>query len=79
MQFFLIIFEIISFIIRVFSLAIQLATNIISGHILMLTISNFLVNYTKIKNFCSFYNNYFKKNNKRYKKKLNKYEKIFKK
>jgi ATP synthase subunit 6 len=42
MQPFLVVLEIISFIIRVFSLAIRLAANMTSGHVLMFTISNFL-------------------------------------
>lgn len=44
---FLVILEIISYIIRVFSLAIRLAANITSGHVLMFTIANFATSLLK--------------------------------
>lgn len=45
---FLIVIEVISYIIRVFSLAIRLAANITSGHVLMFTISGFAVKLFKL-------------------------------
>lgn len=45
---FLIIIEVISYIIRVFSLAIRLAANITSGHVLLFTIAGFAVKLFKL-------------------------------
>jgi len=45
---FLVIIEIISYIIRVFSLAIRLAANITSGHVLLFTIAGFAVKLFKL-------------------------------
>ena len=45
---FLIVIEIISYIIRVFSLAIRLAANITSGHVLLFTIAGFAVKLFKL-------------------------------
>jgi ATP synthase subunit 6 len=55
MQPFLVVLEIISFIIRVFSLAIRLAANITSGHVLMFTISNFLVKLLSLNLLVAFF------------------------
>jgi F-type H+-transporting ATPase subunit a len=45
---FLVVIEIISYIIRVFSLAIRLAANITSGHVLLFTIAGFAVKLFKL-------------------------------
>lgn len=45
---FLVIIEVISYIIRVFSLAIRLAANITSGHVLLFTIAGFAVKLVKL-------------------------------
>lgn len=45
---FLIVIEVISYIIRVFSLAIRLAANITSGHVLLFTIAGFAVKLFKL-------------------------------
>jgi F0F1-type ATP synthase, subunit a len=45
---FLVLIEIISYIIRVFSLAIRLAANITSGHVLLFTIAGFAVKLFKL-------------------------------
>lgn len=45
---FLVIIEVISYIIRVFSLAIRLAANITSGHVLLFTIAGFAVKLFKL-------------------------------
>jgi len=52
---FLIIIEIISYIIRVFSLAIRLAANITSGHVLMFTIAGFAVKLFKLNWFAAIF------------------------
>ena len=44
---FLVIIEIISYIIRVFSLAIRLAANITAGHVLLFTIAGFVIKLFK--------------------------------
>lgn len=45
---FLVVIEVISYIIRVFSLAIRLAANITSGHVLLFTIAGFAVKLFKL-------------------------------
>jgi F-type H+-transporting ATPase subunit a len=45
---FLVVIELISYIIRVFSLAIRLAANITSGHVLLFTIAGFSVKLVKL-------------------------------
>ncbi len=45
---FLIVIELISYVIRVFSLAIRLAANITAGHVLMFTIAGFAVKLFKL-------------------------------
>lgn len=52
---FLVIIEIISYIIRVFSLAIRLAANITSGHVLMFTIAGFVVKLFKLNWFAAIF------------------------
>lgn len=52
---FLIIIEIISYIIRVFSLAIRLAANITSGHVLLFTIAGFAVKLFKLNWIAAFF------------------------
>lgn len=48
---FLVIIEVISFIMRVFSLAIRLAANITAGHILLLTLSGFVIKLAALQSF----------------------------
>jgi len=50
---FLIVIEVISYIIRVFSLAIRLAANITSGHVLLFTIAGFAVKLFKLNWFAA--------------------------
>lgn len=52
---FLIIIEVISYIIRVFSLAIRLAANITSGHVLLFTIAGFAVKLFKLNWVAAFF------------------------
>lgn len=52
---FLVIIEIISYIIRVFSLAIRLAANITSGHVLLFTIAGFAVKLFKLNWFAALF------------------------
>ena len=52
---FLIVIEIISYIIRVFSLAIRLAANITSGHVLLFTIAGFAVKLFKLNWFAALF------------------------
>lgn len=52
---FLIAIEIISYIIRVFSLAIRLAANITSGHVLLFTIAGFAVKLFKLNWFAALF------------------------
>lgn len=52
---FLIIIEVISYIIRVFSLAIRLAANITSGHVLLFTIAGFAVKLFKLNWFAALF------------------------
>lgn len=52
---FLVIIEIISYIIRVFSLAIRLAANITSGHVLMFTVAGFAVKLFKLNWFAAIF------------------------
>lgn len=52
---FLVIIEIISYIIRVFSLAIRLAANITAGHVLMFTIAGFAVKLFKLNWFAALF------------------------
>ena len=52
---FLVVIEIISYIIRVFSLAIRLAANITSGHVLLFTIAGFAVKLFKLNWFAALF------------------------
>lgn len=52
---FLIVIEVISYIIRVFSLAIRLAANITSGHVLLFTIAGFAVKLFKLNWFAALF------------------------
>ncbi len=52
---FLVVIEIISYIIRVFSLAIRLAANITSGHVLLFTIAGFAVKLFKLNWFAAIF------------------------
>lgn len=52
---FLVIIEIISYIIRIFSLAIRLAANITSGHVLLFTIAGFAVKLFKLNWFAALF------------------------
>lgn len=52
---FLIVIEVISYIIRVFSLAIRLAANITAGHVLMFTIAGFAVKLFKLNWFAALF------------------------
>jgi F-type H+-transporting ATPase subunit a len=52
---FLIVIEVISYIIRVFSLAIRLAANITSGHVLLFTIAGFAVKLFKLNWFAAIF------------------------
>lgn len=52
---FLVLVEIISYIIRLFSLAIRLAANITSGHVLLFTIAGFAVKLFKINWFAAIF------------------------
>lgn len=52
---FLIVIEVISYIIRVFSLGIRLAANITSGHVLLFTIAGFAVKLFKLNWFAAIF------------------------
>ncbi len=52
---FLVVIEIISYIIRVFSLGIRLAANITSGHVLMFTVAGFAVKLFKLNWFAAIF------------------------
>lgn len=52
---FLIVIEVISYVIRVFSLAIRLAANITSGHVLLFTIAGFAVKLFKLNWFAALF------------------------
>lgn len=52
---FLVVIEIISYIIRVFSLGIRLAANITSGHVLLFTIAGFAVKLFKLNWFAAIF------------------------
>lgn len=52
---FLVIIEVISYVIRVFSLAIRLAANITSGHVLLFTIAGFAVKLFKLNWVAAFF------------------------
>lgn len=52
---FLVVIEVISYVIRVFSLAIRLAANITSGHVLMFTVAGFVVKLFKLNWFAAIF------------------------
>lgn len=52
---FLVVIEIISYIIRIFSLAIRLAANITSGHVLLFTVAGFAVKLFKLNWVAAFF------------------------
>jgi len=51
---FLVVVELISYCIRVFSLAIRLSANVTAGHILLFTIAGFVINLFSVSVFISF-------------------------